>query len=501
MQGAKRHLLSLCAAAFAIYGYFVGGYINNPMTNASADLAIALVDDHTPAIDSYAGNTSDVAARRGHIYSGFGPGLGFMLVPCYLALKPIVAVIPSRFLERMDDRLFEGARVHSPQLYSSRARTVALLLVVLGTFWLAVPLSIASAVDLWMACRRYFPALGKPPLFGLFSAFSFGTVATAFTSNLSHTAVAAFLVWIAVCRGMRIQDGDAKGLRLVAIGFLLGFAPTVDYQASLFSLYAGLFVLWLCSPARRIKAAGLMGLGAGPPIAASLLYHFIAFGSAFTNAYRFRVRAIDTTMFSFAHLAGNLPTPLKLSIAFVGPFSGILLYHPLLICGLAVVAYFAFTDTDTRRRPFWFLALATMLTNIGIYSCFPVSVGPGSLPTFPIRYTVYSVPFELVGMAALANELHGRRRLAGWWAVALFVINAIPVWVFLFYGVPVYPSRGYWQLFREIGPGSYTLTKLHEGRLLRSPIWGWSGLAAMVPLALIWRRRARAFFGRYGGTA
>jgi len=85
--------------------------------------------------------------------------------------------------------------------------------------------------------------------------------------------------------------------------------------------------------------------------------------------------------------------------------------------------------------------------------------------------------------------------------LALMALNAVPVWTYMFYGVPVYPTRGYGDLLLAIGPGSYTLTKLHEGHILASAIWGWVGFAGIVSLLLMWHRTAGAFISGQLGDA
>src|SRR3974390_3053783 len=155
MRRDFRHVLPVAALMFMIYGYFVGGYINNPMMNSAADLAIALVDDHSIQIERYAGNAGDLSERNHRVYSGFGPGMGFILAPVYVALKPIVALIPARSLDRMDARLYEGAVAHSPEATPSALRTVALLVVVAGTLGIGIPLCILSAFRTLDTCRRF----------------------------------------------------------------------------------------------------------------------------------------------------------------------------------------------------------------------------------------------------------------------------------------------------------------------------------------------------------
>jgi hypothetical protein len=497
MRKACRQTLWLVSLTYVIYGYFVGGYVNNPMTNSAADLTLALVDDHRLQIDPYAGNSSDLATRDGHLYSGFAPGLSYILVPVYVAIKPIIALIPARLVVRTDALLFEGAHQTSPQLTRSEARTVVLLLVLAGTLCIAIPMTIASGLLLMKLCRRFFRDLGHRDLIGLLFVFLFATLAFSFATNLTHTSVAALLVWLGVGSGVFLEERSARRICLVAIGGAFGLAPVVDYQAALFSLYGIVFVLFLQSPKGRLRAMITLGLGATPPVLCSLAYHAAAFGSAFTNAYRFRVRTPDRGIFSFAHLGASLPNSQKIYVGLIGPFSGILFYHPLLVVGLCASGYFAVTEKDSRRRAFWILAAATILTNVGIYCSYPLSVGPGSLPTFAIRYTIYSAPFVVIGLAGLlakTKEENRDRLRTG--LLFLSVLNAIPVWAFAFYGIPVFPSRDYWRLLLEIGPGSYTLTKLHQGHLLAGPISGWAGFVLVLGLLFAWWGVASALFSQ-----
>ena len=481
---------------FAIYAYFVGGYINNPMTNASADLAIAMVDDHSLQIDPYAGNTSDVAGRGGHIYSGFGPGLGFIFAPLYAALKPAFALLPADSLRRMDKRLYDGAVVLSPQIRDTGGRTIAVLLVIAGTLAVAIPLVIACSLCMPGMCRRYAPRLDDPGALAALTLFAFGSLGLAFATNFVHTSVAAWLIWIVVCSAASMGERPLSIARLAALGFALGLAAITDYPAVLFSAYAGAFVLWKCARTDRLKATGALTLGASIPLGSSLLYHFFAFGHALTNAYRFRLRATDQHVFDVSDIGSSLPNLAKLYIAFIGPVSGIVWYQPVVLLGVVVAARWLLKTREPERRAFWALALATMLTNLGIYCTYPVSTGPGCLPEFGIRYMAYSVPFAVVALSALWSEVGENARRARTALVALMILNTVPVWVFVFYGLPVYPERGYASLFARIGPGSYTLTKLHQGNILTSPLWGWAGFAAVVALFTRWRRAAQAFVSR-----
>ena len=130
-----------------------------------------------------------------------------------------------------------------------------------------------------------------------------------------------------------------------------------------------------------------------------------------------------------------------------------------------------------------------MLTNVGVYSCYPLSVGPASGPIFGVRYTMYSAPFVLIAIAAsLARLPQGRLGRTALLALAIF--NAVPVLAFVLYGSPVFPARGYWALLVHVGPGNYALTKLYEAGLLKYPFLAWLGAALIGGLLFLWRRTA-----------
>jgi len=480
--------LTLVAVTLIIYAYFCGGYANNVSMNAIGDLTVAMVDDHSLQIDRYSGNSNDISAREGHFYSGFGPGLSFLLAPVYLAIKPMLELVPESLMRRADNTLSNGVYAKHGRLKSTESRAKVVLLIVAGTFAIAIPLGMLAAFHIVRTCRTLFPELSSGDLSRVAFIAAFSTIGFAFAIHLTHTAVAACLIWIALARSLHAAPGESVRATLWN-GLLLGFAPCVDYPASMYALYTVAFIVWIARRGARIRTALLLGAGAAPALAASWAYHFWAFGSAFTNAYRFRVRAPDRGIFDIRHLGPTLPNPEKLYVAFLHPYSGLVLYYPLLLLGVILACYFLITERDRLRRPFWALGAATMLTNIGIYSCYPLTVGPASGPIFGVRYTMYSAPFALLAVAALLARLP-KGRLARKALLALAIFNAVPVLAFVLYGSPVFPSRGYWTLLMHVGPGNYALTKLYEAGLLKSPFPAWLGAALIGGLLLFWRRAA-----------
>jgi hypothetical protein len=414
-----------------------------------------------------------------------------MLVPVYCVIKPAIALVPHGLLERSDRMLVSGTTATSPFIHDSASRSTILLLVIAGTFAFAIPLAVLSMFLFVAVCRRLFPRLGDGDLLALTFFFSFGTLTMAFASNLSHTSTAAALVWIAVATLLLTDDRFGRS---IGIGALLGLAPTIDYPGALFASLAGALVLLRTPSPRRMTTAAALAVGAVPPALASALYHLVAFGSPFANAYRFRVRGHDRTIFSLAHPWESLPNLQKLFIGFLHPYSGTFLYHPLMLLALPVSLWLAIREGRRPMRWLWLFVAATIATNLFIYCSYPVVVGPASGPEFMVRYTTYSAPFAVLALAALLERLGPERRAARWglWAIAAF--NAIPVWAFAFYGCPVYPTRGYAELLARMGPANYTLAKLSQAGILHNPLWGWAATSFVVACLYAWWRLARDLF-------
>jgi|SRR6185369_3550855 len=492
------HKLTLVGITLVIYAYFCGGYANSVSMNAIGDLTVAMVDDHSLQIDRYAGNSNDVSAREGHIYSGFGPGLSFLLVPVYLALKPVFALVPESVMGRLDTALSNGIYAKHGRLKSTESRAKVVILIVAGTLFIAIPLGMLAAFQIVRASRMLFPKLSSADLTRLAFIASFGTIVFAFAIHLTHTAVAACLIWIAVARSLRAAPVES-GQATLWNGLLLGFAPCVDYPASMYACYAGAFIISSVRRELRVRTAAVLGAGAIAASVPSWAYHLGAFGSAFTNAYRFRVREVDRGIFDIRHLGPTLPNPEKLYVAFLHPFSGLVLYFPLLLLGVVLACYFLITERERLRRLFWALAAATMLTNIGIYSCYPLAVGPASGAIFGVRYAIYSAPFALIAVAALGPRLV-QGGLARKTLFALAIFNAVPVVAFVLYGAPVFPSRGYGALLAHVGPGNYSLTKLYDAGLFKYPFLSWLGAAVIVGLLLFWKRTAARLIGHWSAA-
>src|ERR671932_37891 len=95
-----RQYLAVLLVVLACYAYFFPRWADWNQ-NSRFDLIVALVDDHTFAIDAYVANTGDYAAYDGHYYSDKAPGMALLGLPVYMALRHAV---PPALIVRLEQR-------------------------------------------------------------------------------------------------------------------------------------------------------------------------------------------------------------------------------------------------------------------------------------------------------------------------------------------------------------------------------------------------------------
>lgn len=472
---------TVLAVAALVYAYFVGGFVNNPMTNSIGDLTLALVDDRTVQVDPYAANSVDLAKRDGHHYSGMPPGLSFALVPVYLAIKPTLAILGEERVGRANEFLERSLKSKFPESLPSRNRAVLALLLVAGTFLVAIPITLLGGRAFALAARAL--GLASPRAIPALLAFLLlGTGVADFTSTLYHTTVAAMFLFLAFVDTAIRWDQKRTSARLALTGALLGMVAVTDYPAVVYALVVGAFAIASLPRGERGAAAcGAVFAGFALPIAAMLAYHSAAFGSPFSTAYQWRdidrnylYRAIVDEL-SQGPLA-FLPTWKKIVRGLFDPRCGVVFHNPALLLGVvASVAGFA-RSVDRRYRAFFLAVGAILLANLGYYFSLPEAIAP-HIGSFGARYTVYSIPFALLALAPWVSRALER----GWGTVlaVLAAFAAFPVWLYLFYGSPVKSLSEYAEFFARVGPSNYVLMKLHDAGRLSSAWPSYGGIALL----------------------
>jgi hypothetical protein len=104
---------------FAVYAYFYAGGGWNQ--NAAFDLTRAIVEQHTFAIDAYAGNTGDVSYANGHVYANKAPALSWLAAIPYALFGRFLPVGLAAYLCTLVCVALPGALI-PPMLYAAGRR-------------------------------------------------------------------------------------------------------------------------------------------------------------------------------------------------------------------------------------------------------------------------------------------------------------------------------------------------------------------------------------------
>ena len=271
-------LVAIAAAYLYLFPYY-------PRLNSANELpriylVKAIVDDGTFAIDrgvAQYGKTSDLARYRDHYYQNKAPGSSVIAVPVYAVASALFG---------------------PPSL----AVTMWLCRVTTGI----VPTLILLCL-LWGYLARFAPdpATRRLVLF----AYAFGSMAFTYSVLYYGHQLAAVCIASAWLLGEAVAEGTRSRRWMLAVGFLAGLAPLVDYQAA----FAGIpLALYLGLKLRDVRGFALAALAAAPPLAFLLYYQHACFGSALATGYN------HSTTYAGDHAAGFLGMTHPTWRAFVG---------------------------------------------------------------------------------------------------------------------------------------------------------------------------------------
>ncbi len=326
-----RTLLSVGLLAFLYLWVFpYHASLNNPNENARVYMTVAMVDDHTFAINRIEqtwGYTNDKAIRNGRLYSSKAPGTSYLGVPGYWLLTHITG---------RDSHPLTAAQVlahHSPPL----ERTVV-------TYWLRLWSSVLPALIFAWFWHRFLgrntrsPALREAVFFSTMVGSQMFAYSEMFASHSQNAfATMAALMCLATVRrhdySARLVGAEPRwspGLMLLA-GLFGASATLFEYPAATGML--GVILLILATGAERrvgfamlaiplmvlsgkfavdkkmplaLACAGgaaisyaftltpralvrlaMAGIGAIPPTALVLFFHKRAFGDPFKPGYSY----------------------------------------------------------------------------------------------------------------------------------------------------------------------------------------------------------------------
>ena len=302
-RGSRRLLFVLLFASYA-YFYQAGGWNQN----SRFDLIRAITNEHTLNIDPFKLSTGDKAFFDGHYYSDKAPGLALTALPIVAAVRPVMRALG-------DD----------PEDYGGLA-----LLSYLSTVFTAGLFTALAGVCLFALCVD----LGATQTGALFAALTFGlatpiwTLATIF---IGHAFSAAFLVF-AFRAAMRI-GADEEGHDTwhgAIVGLGAGWATVSEFPAAVPAvLLAGLAAVhaWPLGRARAMKILGALTLAALACAAVLMAYQYACFGSPFHLAYSSEqgYEGMQQGVFGV-----NVPKIIRLRHLLFGDYRGLLPLAPTL---------------------------------------------------------------------------------------------------------------------------------------------------------------------------
>ncbi|MDY7015231.1 MAG: hypothetical protein SVX43_16865, partial [Cyanobacteriota bacterium] len=231
-------------------------------------LTMALVERGSVQLDLYYNNPfykdylGDILLYEGHAYSNINPGLSFLAVPAWAVAHFFYQFLP----------LSSGLRQEIIHYFFAHFVSFTLTTALLSalTVWLLAALTTQKTGRRW---RGILAGL----LYGL------GSIAFFFSTRANQNIPVAF---IGVYTYVLVFESEFFGklkspIRLLSIGFLLGWGPILDITALPLLLVFSIVILIQnrSSPKNLLYVA----LGAILPILSQAIYHYIAFGNPFLS--------------------------------------------------------------------------------------------------------------------------------------------------------------------------------------------------------------------------
>lgn len=333
----RRSAVFLFALLLLSYAYAHGGMGWNQ--NARIDLLHAIVVHHTFAIDAYADNTGDKAVFNGHTYSDKAPGIVFLALPAFLVAAAILRIVGipldsgqgwqiSSWIATVGSvgvlaalggvalfALLSGFIGYRRALVAvlatflgslpfpyaivlfSHAGTIGLLTIALWAAMRTRPLCFAGWRG-WEWVRRVLRTVAEASLgFLLMIVVGMAVFVSPLRGNLAlflllgkmlflgwGVLLASALGWLLSFLVIRHRHSHIGGkctwMADLICGLSCGFAITSEYTAGVAVL--GIVVLLFLRGRRRLF---LFLCAAALPIAATVLYNWLCFGSLFSIGY------------------------------------------------------------------------------------------------------------------------------------------------------------------------------------------------------------------------
>ena len=358
--------------------------------NAHYALVRSLADG-TPQIDAYRETTGDVSYTDGHFYSAKAPGLAFISLPPYLALRAFDKVPPS-----------DDTAIWFLNLFTTIPLLVVLLVLV----------------------RRAAEAFEQDTGVLAATALGTGTLVLPFaTLYFSHVA-AATLGFAAFYVLLRARAGPARLGVMAGAGFLAGLACVFEYPSALVAIALAAYALGRDRPVRRLLAYGLGGLAGLAPL---LGYNAWAFGSPTYLSYHDVVSVGGTSGHDVvgAHDAGvyGITAPsLRVLSELLLENRGLLTLTPLAAAGMAGAVLLYQRGRKAEGALCIGLPIVFLLWNSGLTTTFGGPFGGG---TPGPRYLIGVLPFLIAPIGLTYRRAPGTTIALGLASMATMVVATV----------------------------------------------------------------------------
>lgn len=386
----------------------------DPNQDSRLKMVVAIVDDGTLQIDKYLGTTVDYAKVGDHYYSDKAPGVAFLGVPVYWALRqlPIFDALSERLASSsafQGTLRADGAGVNPDRVRFAVAQVaIAFVVGVLPTALLAALLFLWLSRFMPTAWPRLVIVLG----YALFSpAFAYAN--SMYGHQLAGLLLFASFYWLS--SAARFSTAS-----LIAIGLLLAYTVVTEYPMALAVGVLYIYAAWRLWQLGQLRGLLVLSIAAGVIAAGWMTYNTVVFGGPLSLGYSYSEQWIKQHETGFMSL--TLPRLDALWGISFGVFRGLFVLAPWL---LLVFPGFALWWSRGRRPGAGTAEWVTVLAIIILIALFNASsvMWWGGFAIGP-RYLLPALPFMAVPIAVVFTSW-GQRA----WLRVLVVVTLLWSWI------------------------------------------------------------------------
>jgi hypothetical protein len=302
----------------------------DPNQDSRLKMVVAVVDDGTFQIDKYLGTTVDYAKVGDHYYSDKAPGVAFLGIPVYAALRgvfdlPVMDGLMTRLANSESFRATlraDGSGVLEQKLRFAIAQVA--IAIVVGVIPSAI---VGVLIYLWLArvTVEVWPRLIVALSYGLLTpAYAYAN--TMYGHQLSAALLFGAFYWVSTVR--RPLSIPA----LLGVGVLLSYAFVTEYPTALMVGILYSYTFYRLYKLGQWKGIIWVSLSAAVVAVGWMAYNTAIFGGPLTLGYGFSEQWVQQHHTGFMSL--TLPYPEAMWGITFGVFRGLFVLAPWLLLAL-----------------------------------------------------------------------------------------------------------------------------------------------------------------------